>query len=148
MTELRFVVVTGTSRFLFFFLLHSFTVRKNGLIVFLLFWIQTKLIKILKKFEYKCFLFITVSTSCYDDPINDHSGPALIKYMEDKSNDTYVKEIIINWSLFLFSVQWVHLASTVVPDNQIQLKACTSFCVIFSSDKFPLKQRTDFFKFI
>jgi hypothetical protein len=31
-----------------------------------------------------------VSTTCYDDPIKDHSGPALIKYMADKSNDTYV----------------------------------------------------------
>ncbi len=31
-----------------------------------------------------------MSTTCYDDPIKDHSGPALIKYMADKSNDTYV----------------------------------------------------------
>ncbi|CAF3603057.1 unnamed protein product [Rotaria sordida] len=28
-----------------------------------------------------------LSTTCYDDPINDHSGPALIKYMADKSNE-------------------------------------------------------------
>ncbi|CAF4662881.1 unnamed protein product, partial [Rotaria sp. Silwood1] len=28
-----------------------------------------------------------LSTTCYDDPMNDHSGPALIKYMADKSNE-------------------------------------------------------------
>jgi molybdopterin biosynthesis enzyme MoaB len=55
------------------------------------------------------FVVVTVSTTCYDDPIRDHSGPALIKYMAEKSNDT---------------VQWVHLASTIVPDNQVQVKAC------------------------
>ena len=40
------------------------------------------------------FLFLRVSTTCYDDPIKDHSGPAIIKYMADKSNDTYVKNEI------------------------------------------------------
>jgi len=29
-----------------------------------------------------------VSTTCYADPIKDQSGPALIKYMADKSNET------------------------------------------------------------
>ncbi|CAF0944035.1 unnamed protein product [Adineta steineri] len=53
------------------------------------------------------FAVVTVSTTCYDDPIRDHSGPALIKYMADKSNNT---------------VQWIHLASTVVPDNQTHVK--------------------------
>ncbi|CAF0923256.1 unnamed protein product [Adineta steineri] len=53
------------------------------------------------------FAVVTVSTTCYDDPIRDHSGPALIKYMADKANNT---------------VQWVHLASTVVPDNQTHVK--------------------------
>ncbi len=37
-----------------------------------------------------------MSTTCYDDPIKDHSGPALIKYMADKSNDTYVE-----WDFFV-----------------------------------------------
>jgi hypothetical protein len=40
----------------------------------------------------KYTIFLPVSTTCYDDPIRDHSGPALIKYMAEKSNDTYVKE--------------------------------------------------------
>ncbi|UJR36001.1 hypothetical protein I4U23_028741 [Adineta vaga] len=53
------------------------------------------------------FAVVTVSTSCYEDPIRDQSGPALIKYMAEKPNDT---------------VHWIHLASTVVPDNQNHLK--------------------------
>ena len=35
---------------------------------------------------------IPVSTTCYADPVRDQSGPALIKYMAEKSNDTYVKQ--------------------------------------------------------
>jgi molybdopterin biosynthesis enzyme MoaB len=33
---------------------------------------------------------ISVSTTCYDDPTKDRSGPALIKYLTDKSNEKYV----------------------------------------------------------
>ncbi|CAF4584032.1 unnamed protein product [Rotaria socialis] len=48
-----------------------------------------------------------LSTTCYDDPTKDRSGPALIKYLTDKSNG---------------NIQWIHLASTVVPDKQTHLK--------------------------
>ncbi len=50
------------------------------------------------------FLFIPVSTTCYDDPRRDHSGPALIKYMADKSNDTYVKRDFSSINLLSYSV--------------------------------------------
>ena len=67
---------------------------------------------------------ISVSTTCYDDPNKDQSGPALIKHLADKANTTYVRRDVFEPSLFaFFSLQWIHLASTVVPDNQTQLKA-------------------------
>jgi hypothetical protein len=62
MTALSFVVVTG-----------NYEILKNYV-------------------RKKSCLLLPVSTTCYDDPIRDHSGPALIKYMAEKSNDTYVNK--------------------------------------------------------
>jgi hypothetical protein len=60
-----------------------------------------------------------------------------MKYMIDQSSDTYVElnlcyrnrvryqtKVMIIVGLFLFSVHWIHLVSTIVSDNRTQLKAC------------------------